>query len=686
MARRFLAVTSALALAATVVSVSPATAAITPYEKDWALLIDGWNRSSSPVIADIDADDENEIVFGHQDGTLRAYEGDGTLKWATPAVPSLNAGCNGQSGSSAIDSSPAVADIDGDGTPEVIVGVGSTWAANQNGGIIAFDGKTGAKEWGTAVGRDTGNVWANTGSLDGWCEGVFSTPSIGDVDGDGHLDVVFASFDFYIWAVDRFGEPLSGFPFNNDDSVWSSASLFDVDGDDDMEIFIGGDSTPGGYYDHLGGVLRALDWTPGGVVNLWNAEANEVFHSSPAIGDINGDGIPEAVIGTGNNWHTECGNGHHQCGPGDGSDHSKVFAFQLHDGSLVPGFPVSTGGTVIGSPALGDLDNDGGLEVVIGSEDHYVYAWNGDGSLDWKVRPDFNHLGTGRMHASPIIADINGDGVQDVAVGGEKGLALLDGISGSSLEAGLIWQDKMSLWSHESAPAVGVINGSRHLVFTAFDTPGLKTRLAAFELPNTSAEDAWPMLRRDAMRQGSAETETCGFTASGSFCDVPESAYYAEAVGWMVDEGITNGISDLLYGPNVNLSRAQMVTFLWRNAGSPTGNPAHGFNDVPGSAYYGEAVSWAKAQGVTTGTSPSTFAPNQDVTRGQLVTLLWRMAGEPSAPDGGFIDVEPGRYFTTAVGWAKQQEITTGTSAVTFSPNSPVTRGQAAAFLYRYAV
>ncbi|MEZ5243841.1 MAG: S-layer homology domain-containing protein [Acidimicrobiales bacterium] len=686
MVRRFLVASTAFALVAALLAASPASASIAPYSKDWALLLDGWNRSSAPVIADIDADNQNEIVFGHQDGTLRAYEGDGTLKWATAAVPSIGPGCNGQSGASAIDSSPAVADIDEDGTPEVIVGVGSTWAANQNGGVIAFNGRTGAREWGTAVGRDTGNVWANSGSLDGWCEGVFSTPAIGDVDGDGHLDVVFAGFDFNIWAVNRFGTPLSGFPFNNDDSVWSSAALFDIDGDDDMEIFIGGDSTPGGYYDHLGGVFRALDWTPGGVVNLWNAEANEVFHSSPAIGDIDNDGVPEAVIATGNNWHTECGNGHPQCRAGDGSDHSRVFAFHLHDGSAVPGFPVSTGGTVIGSPALGDLDGDGGLEVVIGSEDNYVYAWNGDGTLDWKVRPTFNHLGTGRMQGSPIIADLDGDGGQDVAIGGDKGLAVLDGLNGASLEEGLPWQDTMSRWSHESAPAVGVIDGSRHIVFTSFDTPSVRTRLAAYELPSTSADDAWPMLRRNAMRQGSAETAACGFSVSGTFCDVAASAYYAEAVAWMVDEGITTGLSDLLYGPNVNLSRAQMVTFLWRQAGSPTGIAGHGFWDVPAGAYYGDAVSWAKAEGITTGTSATTFSPNQDVTRAQLVTLLWRLEGGPAAPAAGFVDVPVGRYFSTAVAWAKQQDITTGTSPTTFAPENAVTRGQAAAFLYRHAV
>lgn len=667
-----------------------AAAAAAPYDKDWALLIDGWNRSSSPVIADIDADGQNEVVFGHQDGMVRAYEGDGTLKWATPAVPSVNVGngCSPQAAASAVDSSPAVADIDGDGTPEVLVGVGSTWVANQNGGLVALDGRTGAREWGTALGRDMGDTWDNSAQLDGWCEGVFSTPAIGDVDGDGHLDVVFASFDFFVWAVDRTGEPLRGFPYNNDDSVWSSPALFDVDGDDDMEIFIGGDSTPGGYYDHLGGVLRALDWTPGGVVSLWNAEANEVFHSSAAIGDVNGDGRPEAVIGTGSNWHTECGNGHHLCGSGDGGDHRKVFAFHLHDGSTVPGFPVSAGDTVIASPALGDIDADGKLEIVVGAADHRVYAWNGDGSPAWSTTPWFDHLGSGPVNGHPVIADLDGDGDQDVAVGTSKGLALLDGRDGASLEAGLIWQDRMSFsWSHESAPAVGTLNGSRHIVFTAFDTPGVKTRVASYRLPSSSAEDAWPMFRHGPTRQGSIDSGSalCGFTNSGTFCDVPDGRYYSDAVAWMVAEGITTGVSDLLYGPDLSLTRAQMVTFLWRQEGSPTGYPAHGFGDVPAGAFYDPAVRWAKATGITTGTSPTTFAPGATVTRGQLVTLLWRRAGEPAAPPPDFVDVPPGRFYTTAVGWASAEDITTGTSATTFSPDAVVTRAQAAAFLWREA-
>ena len=183
------------------------------FEPTWTFELPGWNRSSSPVIADIDGDGQNEIVFGHQDGKLRAYEGDGTLKWMAEAIPGLDPSvCNSQSSGSAIDSSPAVADIDGDGNAEVLVGVGSTWVPNQNGSVISFDGQTGAIEWSFNQSRDEFNVWNGSPRPDGWCEGTFSTPAIGDIDGDGNLDVVFGSWDFYIWAVDSHGIPLPGFP------------------------------------------------------------------------------------------------------------------------------------------------------------------------------------------------------------------------------------------------------------------------------------------------------------------------------------------------------------------------------------------------------------------------------------------------------------------------------------------
>ncbi|MBT5581724.1 MAG: hypothetical protein HOH36_13695 [Acidimicrobiaceae bacterium] len=690
MSRRFLVILVSFALGTVVVTASPVQGATSECEgstsmycEEWIFHLDGWNRSSSPVIADIDADGLNEIVFGHQDGKLRAYEADGTLKWESLAVPGVAPGCTSQTSASAIDSSPAVADLDNDGIPEVVVGVGSTWVSNQNGSVIAFNGKTGAMIWNFDRGRDEGNTWANTGTPDGYCGHVFATPAIGDIDGDGKLDVVFASWDFQIWAVDRFGEPLSGFPVNNDDSVWSSPALFDLDSDGDMEIFIGGDSTLGGYFDHQGGVFRALDWENGTVTELWHRTANEVFHASPAIGDINGDGRPEAIVSTGENWLSETGNA---------SDHNKVFAFHLDDGSTVPGWPQSAGGTVKASPVLGDLDGDGRPEVIAGSWDRKVYAWHGDGSLYWSVAPEFVHgenVFTARITSSPIIADLDGDGDQDVAAGTDFGLAMMSGQNGSPLEAGVFWPNKVShAWSHEAAPAIGILGGERRIVVTGFDTPNHRTRVASFSLPSTSATDAWPMARWSPTRTGSLHKSLCELSgASGTFCDVSDSAYYAAGVHWMVENEITTGISSRLYGPNLVLTRAQMVTFLWRQEGSPLGYSAHGFGDVSAGSYYNGAVAWAKAEGITTGTGEFTFAPDASVTRAQLVTLLWRRSGgELYQPPHGFIDVPNDRYYSVAVAWAKAEGVTTGTGEFTFSPSDNVTRAQAAAMLYREAV
>ena len=172
---------------------------------------------------------------------------------------------------------------------------------------------------------------------------------------------------------------------------------------------------------------------------------------------------------------------------------------------------------------------------------------------------------------------------------------------------------------------------------------------------------------------------------STGFVDVPASAYYADAVKWAVEKGITTGTSATTFSPEASCTRAQMVTFLWRAAGSPAPKATTtAFTDLDKSAYYYDAVLWAVEQGITTGTSATTFSPNATVTRGQTVTFLYRFAGQPAVNgSSSFTDVNSSDYYAAAVQWAKEQGITSGTSDTTFSPTSDCTRGQIVTFLYR---
>ena len=179
------------------------------------------------------------------------------------------------------------------------------------------------------------------------------------------------------------------------------------------------------------------------------------------------------------------------------------------------------------------------------------------------------------------------------------------------------------------------------------------------------------------------------FTADGSlnpFQDVPSDAYYFEAVNWAVANNVTNGTSETTFSPNVGCTRAQVVTFLWRAAGQP--EPTEGtnpFTDVKEGTYYYKAVLWAVEKGITNGTSETTFDPDETCTRGQIVTFLWRREGKP-APTGAnnpFADVKPSAYFGSAVLWAVETGITNGTSETTFEPNEDCTRAQVVTFLWR---
>ena len=168
------------------------------------------------------------------------------------------------------------------------------------------------------------------------------------------------------------------------------------------------------------------------------------------------------------------------------------------------------------------------------------------------------------------------------------------------------------------------------------------------------------------------------------FLDLGMKDWFAYSAGWAAERKIALGTAAGVFTPDGSCTRAQMITFLWRLMGEPEAKTAGAFTDVDAKAYYAEAVAWATETGVTKGVSKTHFAPNAAITRGQAVTLLWRLAGEPKPEKAGpFTDVPAQRYDAGAVAWAAEQGVTLGVSATRFRPDDACTRAQIVTFLCR---
>ena len=168
------------------------------------------------------------------------------------------------------------------------------------------------------------------------------------------------------------------------------------------------------------------------------------------------------------------------------------------------------------------------------------------------------------------------------------------------------------------------------------------------------------------------------------FYDVPNDSFYYEAVKWAAGKNIASGVGNNLFAPDQPCTRAQIVTFLWRAAGSPEPENSGSFSDVPASAYYAKAVAWAVENGITTGTGDGMFSPDAVCTRAQAVTFLWRYEKAPVASRSNpFTDVAADSYYADAVLWAVKEDITKGTTDTTFSPGADCTRAQIVTFLWR---
>ena len=312
-----------LGVVAPLTAPSPAAAANPAWADTpvWTANLPGFVRESSPAVADLDGDGVLDMVVGAHDGNVHALRGqNGQPVGGWPR----NVGTE-------INSSPALADTDGDGKPEVFIGSGIAKGSCRADGAM----------WSFAANAATRFRVANADPCSTSLN-IHSTPALGDINSDGTADVTYGALGLTDWSLTSTGAVNPGWPYYADDTTFSSPALADVNGDGQTDVVIGQDSSPGGPIDHKGGFLRALN---GAGQTIWAFPTNDIVRSSPSIGDIDGDGRADIVFGVGDYYaHLD----------GSGTDSVKVFALELN-GTLKPGWPKVTDGYTIGLASLSSI-------------------------------------------------------------------------------------------------------------------------------------------------------------------------------------------------------------------------------------------------------------------------------------------------------------------------------------------
>jgi hypothetical protein len=500
----------------------------------------GPTHLSSPVIADVNGDGHLDVVTADLSGTLHVLDGRTGRDlpgWPQPIqiVPGQNV---------ASESSPTVADLDNNGHMEIIIGAGSIDVSGQQGGVEAFNAN-GSVRWRIKTRTVAGQ------------NGVVSTPAVGDVTGAGFPDVVFGSFDHNIYVVNRFGQALPGFPFDTLDTIWDSPALYDEARIGRMDIFIGGDASPGGPCgsQSWSGILRAIRVTSSGPQILWSHCQHQIFQSSPAIGQISSDGRLDLVVGTGT-------------GPsGDPQATDALNAFHLDNGSPVAGWPVLLNGPIFGSPVIGDVTGNGQNDVVVTAcatcTDGRVWAFDGHGHRLWDVVPGAAEHDLTEILSTPILVDLDGDGVNDVAVGQAGEFSFLRGRDGARLykpiEVNRVVQDSAAV--ADFGPGVGW-----RIVIQSWKPQGDglpkhgSGRVESFPLPNApKVAPAWPQWRLNPQHTASPPAPPLPKPTSGYWLVASDGGIFSYGTAHFF--GSTGGMH--LNQPIVGMARTPSGNGYW---------------------------------------------------------------------------------------------------------------------------